>query len=87
MMKIGTRVEFSREEVSDILVRFARQQLGEAAKGLEDPLVLFAGENKYLDEKPKEPRCRDCGCNILARTARKPFDQAVVLLSHKEESQ
>jgi len=86
-MKIGTRVEFNREEVRDILVRFAKQQLGWNAPKTQESMVRFSGENKYLDEKPKEQCCRDCGCRVLARTTRKPFDQAVVLLSEPEKEE
>ena len=83
-MKVGTRVEFTREEVRDILVRFARQQLGQTAKELRASRVHFSGENKYLNTKPAENKCRDCGCMVLARTRREPFDEAIVLLTAEE---
>lgn len=83
-MKSGITSELTREEVEEVLTRWVRQQLGQdygkSVKEMAGARVQFFGENKYLNQQPKEARCRECGSTALAPTRRLPFDRAVVTL-------
>ena len=86
-VRTGTRVELSRAEATEVLVRFARQHIGDDKNPSEELSVTFSGENRYRNEKPKEQRCRDCGCNVLARSQRLAFDRVIIVINSKEVTQ
>ena len=90
-MKIGTRIEYTREEVCEILLAHAYAAASPSqhrGRDHRDSRIRFFGQNRYRPgEKNQEQRCRDCGCTVLARTVREPFDQAIVVLSEPEKGE